>query len=436
MRSIFQELFGSSGRGFVFPYSAGGTHATFDYKTGSYGKWSSSRNLSKTILYPLGISGITIHTTDSTAGFYIEFYQSKYDISKVNLFIKPSDSSYRLNYRLSSKSEWRPVEFNSTETQLQRIEIVLQDKFANFIEFKVNKTDSIQKEFELYGMELESNKNEGILYNSSGINGAAFTSFLRQDLNIKQLGLVAPDLVILDYGTNDLISGELDSNYFLKHITKIINQIHSVYPETCIILPSVQEFYINGKAISVTKEYSSFLRRFAKSNKVCFYDYFWISGGPKSMKKWHGSGLSKSDKTHLSVEGYKLKGQLYANAILNSFARYLQNPQSTFFIERKIQEPITKDSIVINDSIKEVKPFEDKTIKTEKKVEVLKIKPNDENKSKPTVNSTKKVVIHIVKKGETLTSIAKKYHTTIPKIKTKNKLKSDKLQIGQKLIIP
>ena len=72
--------------------------------------------------------------------------------------------------------------------------------------------------------------------------------------------------------------------------------------------------------------------------------------------------------------------------------------------------------------------------------EVIK-KENEKNKNKVQSNSTpiiesKKVVNHIVKKGETLSSIARKYKTSVPKIKSKNKLKSDKLQIGQKLIIP
>ncbi len=207
-----------------------------------------------------------------------------------------------------------------------------------------------------------------------------------------------------------------------------------MFPQTCIILPSVQEFYINGKAIVITKEYSSFLRRFAQNNKVVFYDYFWISGGLKSMKKWHGSGLSKSDRTHLSIEGYKLKGQLYSNAILNSFARYQQNPQSSFFVERKIIQPVPNDSVASKDSTKSENPFNQTTLKEEKKVGEIKVKPNEEPKPNNIKNT--KVVVHIVKKGETLTSISKKYNTTITKLKTKNKLKSDNLQIGQKLIIP
>lgn len=44
--------------------------------------------------------------------------------------------------------------------------------------------------------------------------------------------------------------------------------------------------------------------------------------------------------------------------------------------------------------------------------------------------------VHVVKKGETLGSIAKKYHTSISKLRKANKLKSDRLNIGQKLKLP
>jgi membrane-bound lytic murein transglycosylase D len=45
------------------------------------------------------------------------------------------------------------------------------------------------------------------------------------------------------------------------------------------------------------------------------------------------------------------------------------------------------------------------------------------------------VVYHIVKRGESLGSIAKKHRTTVRKIKSLNKLKSDKIRQGQRLIV-
>ena len=405
IRNSFQEQFGFSGRGFVFPYAAAGTHAAYDYKTSSTGKWSGSRNVSKEINHPLGVSGATIHTLDSTAGFTIQFYNSTKElqvVDKLHLYAKTSDSSFHLNYRLSPFSEWIPISLSTSPFSSNFVEVNLPEKFDKFLEFKVHKTDSTQKEIELYGIQLVNSKNQGVLYNSVGINGASLVSFLKQELFVEQLQQVKPDLVILDYGTNDLAGGKFDSIYFVNNLTKSIQRIRSVLPNVCILIPSIQDFTVNGKNISVTSDYSKFVREFAKNNSLVFYDYFWISGAKKSMKKWLNAGIAKSDQIHLTQAGYVLKGELYGNAILNSFSRYLENPKDSVLYERKVIVPISKDTIVVADS-SQVDSKENKKDSTTS-TEIIK-KENEKNKNK--------------------------VHTT-----TSNKTVSDNLQIGQKLTIP
>ncbi len=440
IRNTFQDLFGFSGRGFVFPYAAAGTHSAYDYKTTSTGKWSSSRNVSKEINYPLGISGATINTTDSTAGFTIEFYNSSPElevVDKLNLFLKLSDSSYHLKYRLSESSEWISIPISTSPFSSNYVEVNLPGRLDKFLEFQVNKTDSLQKEFELYGIQLVSSKNKGVLYNSVGINGASLLSFLKQDLLKEQIVQVKPDLVILDYGTNDLAGGKFDSIYFINNLTKSIDRIRSVLPDVTIIIPSVQDFTVNGKNIIVTGECSNFIRGFARQKNLVFYDYFWISGAKKSMKKWLNSSMAQSDQVHLTKSGYVLKGQLYGNAILNSYARYLANPKDSILYDRKIILQIVKDTSIVADTL--TNTLSEKKIDQIKPPKLNKESNKDKNQNRSNQSNqsgTNKVIYYVVKKGDTLTSIAKKHKTTVQKIKTKNKLKSDKLQIGQKLTMP
>lgn len=51
-------------------------------------------------------------------------------------------------------------------------------------------------------------------------------------------------------------------------------------------------------------------------------------------------------------------------------------------------------------------------------------------------NSNQMFVLHKIKKGETLTSISKKYKVSITALKTTNKLKNSFLSINQKIIVP
>jgi LysM repeat protein len=58
--------------------------------------------------------------------------------------------------------------------------------------------------------------------------------------------------------------------------------------------------------------------------------------------------------------------------------------------------------------------------------------------NKPAVNTPTSVsekVYHTVSKGQTLSSIAKSYNISVDKLKTLNGLKSDNIQLGQKLVV-
>lgn len=68
---------------------------------------------------------------------------------------------------------------------------------------------------------------------------------------------------------------------------------------------------------------------------------------------------------------------------------------------------------------------------------VTKAKPEQEviKTTTPPVPAKPKVVYHKIKSGETLTSIAKKYHVTVKQIKQWNHLKSDMIRAGEKLKI-
>ena len=63
------------------------------------------------------------------------------------------------------------------------------------------------------------------------------------------------------------------------------------------------------------------------------------------------------------------------------------------------------------------------------------VSKNTKNSSKTSSSSDSTTKIHVVKKGETLSSIAKKYGCTPADIKSWNGLKSDTVRIGQKLKI-
>lgn len=77
------------------------------------------------------------------------------------------------------------------------------------------------------------------------------------------------------------------------------------------------------------------------------------------------------------------------------------------------------------------------TDSVDKRYEPTIVEDNDYTCTEDTreTSHSSKAIKHTVKKGETLFSIAKRYRTTVEKIKRANNLKSDSLKIGQKLKI-
>ena len=77
------------------------------------------------------------------------------------------------------------------------------------------------------------------------------------------------------------------------------------------------------------------------------------------------------------------------------------------------------------------------TDSVDKRYEPTLVEDNDYTCTEDTreTSHSSKTIKHTVKKGETLFSIAKRYRTTVEKIKRANNLKSDSLKIGQKLKI-
>lgn len=115
---------------------------------------------------------------------------------------------------------------------------------------------------------------------------------------------------------------------------------------------------------------------------------------------------------------------IYAQTIIKYIEKYNLNALNQ--LSNDIDEPSFANymSSIKNGTIFEIEP----------KVEEVKSR-HSKKKNKDSRNSKNKYRTHIVKKGESLYSIAKKYKISVDSIKDLNSLSSNELQIGKKLKI-
>ena len=393
LRNTFQSIYGDGGRGMVFPYSIAKTYSQADFKSSFKGKWFSSNSIHSNPKIPLGISGFSASTSDSLASFKIVFNHSL-NIKKISLFVSNENNQYEIALNAGRKlQDPASQKFSSKSTRLDySINGSLDSLEFVFRRIAVG-TDSVF----IRGVYFENGT--GFTYNNFGVGGAAYESLLKQRYFDEEIKSVSPDLVILDWGANDILYTNCIDINLSNTITKTIDKVRKVLPNATIMLTSVQD--MNRKGINITSaiQFSKLIRKIAFDNHCLLYDWFTISGGNTGMIHWVDNQLARPDNIHLTKLGYELKGQLFYTAFKNTINRVFN---SKGLLSLTFEDPITSfDALNLRDCSKLViKPITKKQYTRYKKLPKRKTNVLPK-KSKAKVNAkvaSKKKVIKKKKK--------------------------------------
>ena len=492
LRRSLQQHSGNGGRGMVFPYAAARTHAGFDYSTRYTGVWSHARNTDGRPKLPLGITGATIRTTDAAATFSINFREPQLQGAQtLRIFCRRNPGSFDL--LLNPGTLDLPVHIHDSLSNAPYVDVSVPAGVSRFT-FKVNKQQARQVEFELYGISIQQPDAAGALVHTMGISGANYSAILIESLFNQQLTALAPDLVILDYGTNDYIPGNRIPADMEIRITEVIKKVRASVPNASILLTTTQDMNRRGVNMSAGRTLSQLIRKVAREQHCALFDWYWISGGPKTMTNWVRHGLAQRDNIHLTGRGYSLKGQLLTKALQKTMVRMNESgPDSQLAIDQdsiqllfastldssrrapapptRYERPVSAGTAngkllyhnigsgetiggiaeqygVSVASIRELNGLYGNKIIAGKKLKIVvpvtrkqpeigvaAAPPAPEQKPVAKKAAGKTVVQHIIAAGETLTSIAEKYSISINELKRINGLRNSRIVAGETLII-
>jgi len=405
-RNYLQQIIGDGGRGMLFPFSIAKTYSHTDFNSKYNGSWNSANSIQTPPKIPVGISGFVATTKDTNASFCFYFKNQFDNLPKtIKLYYRNPKVAYKLI--VNSANVNNQVILESGDSNY--ISIIQLNKIGDSLSFQLQKDSFDSTEFSLYGISIENQKS-GLIYHNFGVGGANYSALLNQTYFDEQIKTINPDLFILDWGTNDIIYTNEIADDLKSIITNTILKVKASCPNAIILLTTVQDMNYKGKNINTALTFSKIINKIALENDCLLYDWYNVSGGISKMKIWESYELARKDNIHLTAKGYKLKAKLFSDAIINTIKNY--ENESIHLPVLLLEKPEMF-------SIK--KSTEKKISKTENQFSV---------KSK-----TEKQHYHIVKKGEKLDTIAKKYKLSVEILKKQNNIKSNKIHIGQKLII-
>jgi lysophospholipase L1-like esterase len=183
----------------------------------------------------------------------------------------------------------------------------------------------------LYGADFRK-ADVGVVYNSLGINGANVT-LLSHALNpehwSEQLRHYHPDLVIINYGTNESgFPGFVDTTWG-HEMREVVRRVHEALPGVAVLLMSPMdrgEKKATGEidTLPAIPRLVSIEEKIALGTGSAFFNTFEAMGGHGTMARWYMSEprLVGADYIHPMPAGAKIVGELLFAALREGFNQY------------------------------------------------------------------------------------------------------------------
>lgn len=301
----------------IFPYAIAKTYSQEDYTSYFTGKWRTANSIQQPPKIGVGVSGFVAVTEDSYAQVRFNFKDSAPALGKVKatLLYRAIGGEYEVDLENGSSGK-KAVVKPSLETKAIRFDL----GYSSDINLHIRKLSGSARSFEIHGLILENENKKGVVYHNLGVGGAAFKALIQQQYFEQQFPLLNADLVILDWGTNDILYTNSIAPDLEQTIRLTIRKIKQANPNTAILLTSVQEARYKGNDITVAATFSALIRKIAQQENVMFYDWYQISGGHKSIENWKYLGFASKDNIHLNAKGYRIRSELLGKALLSAIS--------------------------------------------------------------------------------------------------------------------
>lgn len=182
----------------------------------------------------------------------------------------------------------------------------------------------------IYGVYTHNSSQPGIVYSTIGNNGACFSDYLLIDGFADDVATFNPDLIILSMGTNEGFSPMTDEE--LEATTRqLIDNLRQANPQALMMVWTPMECHKKDdkdrfKVNKRVKEASDIIAKVAREEGLALWDFYEVAGGKGCAQEWlNADMMNPRDHVHLLGAGYRLQGDLAADAFISFFERLANN---------------------------------------------------------------------------------------------------------------
>jgi lysophospholipase L1-like esterase len=182
----------------------------------------------------------------------------------------------------------------------------------------------------LFGITLEKQKT-GVVYDSVGLNGASISvpallfneSHWAQELRHRN-----PDLVVLNYGTNESSFAAFLTTEYEIELREAIRRVRAALPNASILVMSPMDRGQNNdgeiETLPTIPRIVDIQRRVAAALHCGFFNTFAVMGGAGTMARWYDSQprLVSADYIHPTPAGARIIAQAFVRELIAGLNRY------------------------------------------------------------------------------------------------------------------
>jgi lysophospholipase L1-like esterase len=319
-RALLQRRFGDAGHGFVLiakPWAWYG-HRGVEMHTGGWHWQAVSQNHA-----PDGLAGLGGVSFEGNAGAY-----SRYELAEPH---------QRMELSYLRMPGGGAVEVSAADTKLGEVSTdgpADEDGWTMFhlppgtrdIELRVT-----AGHVRLFGVSFEKN-GPGVRYDSLGLNGGQvqmMIRYLEPTHWAEQLRHAHPQLVVINYGTNESGYADYIHHQYEGELRVLIRRVRNAVPEASVLIMSPMdrgERNAHGEIVTMPAlpDLVDIQRRVAADTGCAFFNTFLAMGGAGTMARWYEERprLVSADYMHPLPAGAKRVGTLLEEALYQGFWNY------------------------------------------------------------------------------------------------------------------